>query len=121
VYTRSLEQEVLRLRANETKILGETRRLYAELNDLKKLVVQHGIELTATRENPQVKNGIPMSASHEDVLDVNIRITNTKHRRRQIQVFRPSRHPQDDPAISVNHSSLSPHRKLHVIVVYHYR
>lgn len=121
MYTRSLEQEVLRLRANETKILEETRRIYAELNDLKKLIAQQGIEVTATRENPQTVNGIPVSASHEDVLDVNIRITNTKQRRRQIQVFKQSPHSQADPTTSVNQSSLSSYRTLHVVVVCHCR
>ena len=121
MYTRSLEQEVLRLRANETKILEETRKVYAELNDLKKLVAQHGIEVTATRENQQVENGISVSTSHENVLDVNIRISNTKQRRRQIQVFKRSPHPQADPATSVNQYSLSSYRTLHVVLVYHWR
>ncbi|KAF1997697.1 hypothetical protein P154DRAFT_524575 [Amniculicola lignicola CBS 123094] len=42
-YIKSLETEVLQLRTNESKILQETRNLYAEITRLKRILDHHGI------------------------------------------------------------------------------
>lgn len=85
-------------------------------------MAQHGIKAPAIQGQLQLNDGSPsMSASDEEVFDLNIRITNTKERKRQIQVFRPSPHAQHDLANSSKQSSLSPYRTLHVAVVCHSR
>lgn len=88
-YTKSLEQEVIQLRANEARILQETRTLYAELMAFKKLMTQHGVQLPATHGQAQHKSAsTSISASDEEMFNLSIQFTSTKQKRRQICVYK---------------------------------
>ncbi|OCK76870.1 hypothetical protein K432DRAFT_334922 [Lepidopterella palustris CBS 459.81] len=50
-YIKSLEYEVLQLRANEAKIMNETKSLYTEIGKLKGILTAHGIELPSNQIN----------------------------------------------------------------------
>lgn len=121
-YTKYLEQEVVQLRANEARILGEMRRIYEELAEVKNLINLHGIKVPATHGQSQLNAGFAsLPASDREIFDLNIRITNTKQKRRQIQVFKPSFHDQHDPVTGFNQTSPSQYRTLHAILVRHSR
>jgi hypothetical protein len=114
-YTRSLEQEVVRLRANEANFLRE-------LTELRALMVYHGIEVPKTQGHLQPSNGsASLFTSGEDVFELNIRLTNTREKRRQIQVVKPSSHTQHNLVASSKQSSLSPYRTHHAVVFCHSR
>jgi hypothetical protein len=91
-YTKSLEQEVIQLRANEAKILQETRKLYTELTAMKQLMASHGIQVPASFAQNYDIGPTSASSTEEEVFDLSIRITNTKQKRRQICVYKPSGH-----------------------------
>ncbi|KAF3006080.1 hypothetical protein E8E13_011057 [Curvularia kusanoi] len=110
-YTRSLEQEVLQLRANEAISLKETHKVYAELTKLRKLMAQHGIEITTSPGQSKPSEGVGASSpgSDEEFLDLDVRLTNAKLRGHQIQVFKPSHHAQHDQATASTSLSPSPY------------
>lgn len=45
IYIKSLETEVLHLRTNEANLLQEAQGLYAEINQLRRLLTEHGVQL----------------------------------------------------------------------------
>jgi beta-xylosidase len=85
-YTKSLEQEVIQLRANEAKIMQETRKLYAELTALKNLMASNGIQAPTSFKNDIA----PTTEYPSEEFDLSIQITNTKQKRRQIQIYKHS-------------------------------
>ncbi|EAT79551.1 hypothetical protein HBI56_053580 [Parastagonospora nodorum] len=91
-YTKSLEQEVIQLRANEAKIIQETRRLYAELTALKNYMASNGIQVPPSLTQDVVSTSASPS---DDVFDLSIRTTNTKQKRRQIQIYKHNDHQHD--------------------------
>ncbi|KAF3040395.1 hypothetical protein E8E11_007468 [Didymella keratinophila] len=73
-------------------------------------MVQHSVEAPTTQGLLQLNDGsASWSAGHKEIFDVNIRITNTKEKRRQIRVFKPSTHAQHDLAASLKQSPPSPY------------
>jgi hypothetical protein len=99
-YTKSLEQEVIQLRANEAKILQETRDLYTELTALKKLMAQHGIQMPITHTQGQHESALSSASSSEEVFNLSIQVTSTKQKRRQIRVYKQSEHGGGHPSAS---------------------
>ena len=113
-YTRSLEQEALQLRADETEFLRE-------LSELRLLMAQSWYQCSCHSKTVPAGWRKYLSASDEEVFDINIRITNTKEKRRQIQASKPSSQSQHNRAISLKQSPVSPYRTLYVVVVYYSR
>ncbi|KAL5114617.1 hypothetical protein ACEQ8H_007522 [Pleosporales sp. CAS-2024a] len=65
--------------------------IYAELTALKKWMAQHAITVPPAQEQWQLQDGLASSSSSDqDVLDLDVCITNTKQKRRQMQVFKPT-------------------------------
>ncbi|KAF2177238.1 hypothetical protein K469DRAFT_697436 [Zopfia rhizophila CBS 207.26] len=91
-YIKSLENEVLQLRTNESKILQETRSLYAEIGRLKALLDQHGIPHGLPQGHPlQALPSQPSdSSSHPSVSSISI--LPNPHHKQQLHV-RDSRRP----------------------------
>ncbi|KAH7381419.1 hypothetical protein DE146DRAFT_670553 [Phaeosphaeria sp. MPI-PUGE-AT-0046c] len=81
-YTKSLETEVVQLRANEAKILQETKRLYTELTALKKIMTDHGLQV------PDLSHLLvsPPGSGAEETFDFNLQISKGKNKQRQIRV-----------------------------------
>ncbi|OAK96584.1 hypothetical protein IQ06DRAFT_44788 [Phaeosphaeriaceae sp. SRC1lsM3a] len=83
-YTKALETEVVQLRANEAKIIQETKRLYAELTTLKKIMVDHGLQV------PDLSQILvsPPATGVEEAFDFNMHISKGKNKQRQIRVWK---------------------------------
>lgn len=81
-------------------------------------MTQHGIEVPVAHRQLQLNAGIAsLSASEGEVFDLNIRITDTKKRRRQIQVSKPSFNDQHDPPTGLKQASPSQYCTLHLVVI----
>jgi hypothetical protein len=118
-YTKSLEREVVQLRANEAQILQETRRLYAEITTMKRVMAAHGIEVPTIEPNATDQNqpGVAVSldvTNPNEVFDLSIRVTNNKQKHRHIHVHRhasPGTNQKSTPsdAFDISHSSECTH------------
>ncbi len=107
-YVASLEAEVVQLRANETRILHETKTLYAEVRALKKLLESNGIPIPTSLQDTTVQLGqldiqSPQSARStppEPSFTLNI-VQEKKgwHRRKQIYIQKspPPAQPEQVP------------------------
>ncbi|KAL5375007.1 hypothetical protein DPSP01_011497 [Paraphaeosphaeria sporulosa] len=51
-YVKSLESEVIQLRANEARLFQETKTLYAEINAMKTLLARNGIAIPSSVSSP---------------------------------------------------------------------
>lgn len=80
-YIKSLEEEVVQLRANEANIANETRKLYSENAALRNLLLQHGIEPPPHVEISDTSQSL---ADPDDAVTVSIAKDRGKHP--QIQV-----------------------------------
>ena len=69
-YIKSLESEVLQLRTNEAKILQETRTLYTEIEKLKDIILQHGIELPPLNDNSALQPLVKSTSSANSVISI---------------------------------------------------
>ena len=69
-YIKSLESEVLQLRANEAKILQETKTLYTEIRKLKNIILQHGIELPPLNDNFAPQPLVESTSSANSVISI---------------------------------------------------
>jgi hypothetical protein len=118
-YTKSLEREVVQLRANEAQILQETRRLYAEITTMKRVMAAHGIEVPTIEPNATDQNqpGVAVSldvTSPNEAFDLSIRVSNNKQKHRHIHVHRhasPGTNQKSTPsdAFDTSHSSECTH------------
>lgn len=61
IYIKSLETEVLQLRTNEANLLQETRSLYGEIGQLKRLLTELGVQLPLEGANLAA----PVPVDHE--------------------------------------------------------
>jgi hypothetical protein len=96
-YTKSLELEVVQLRANEAKILQETKRLYTELTALKRLLAENGIQVPPIFDQGQPGLAVSVDVrSHEETFDLSIQVTNSKQKQRRIQLQNPQSGPLGD-------------------------
>ena len=69
-YIKSLESEVLQLRTNEEKILQETKILYTEIEKLKNIILQHGIELPPLNDNSAPQPLVESTSSANSVISI---------------------------------------------------
>lgn len=69
-YIKSLESEVLQLRTNEAKILQETKTLYTEIEKLKNIILQHGIELPPLNDNSALQPLVESTSSANSVISI---------------------------------------------------
>jgi hypothetical protein len=90
-YTKSLENQVVQLRANEAMILQESKWLYSEVTALRQIVAAHGMELPSSIVPSQPGVAVDFR-SHGDAFDLSIRFTDSKHKQRQIHVERLPTH-----------------------------
>ncbi|KAF2690691.1 hypothetical protein K458DRAFT_326498 [Lentithecium fluviatile CBS 122367] len=84
-YTKSLEAEVVQLRANESRILHETKTLYSEISVLKNLLVANGIPLPASGSGALPSAGNPSAGEvPEQTFDLSIREAKARNRQERI-------------------------------------
>ncbi|KAF1974469.1 hypothetical protein BU23DRAFT_461515 [Bimuria novae-zelandiae CBS 107.79] len=90
-YIKSLETEVVQLRANEARLFQETKALYAKLSAMKKLLATNGISVPLEQPQGVGDAGVDFSdQSSEELFEFNISKT-TKHQQERIQVRRQSK------------------------------
>ncbi|KAF1348362.1 hypothetical protein EJ07DRAFT_141799 [Lizonia empirigonia] len=88
-YIKSLEQEIVHLRANEGRIMQETRGLYAQIETLKRLLTENGTQVPAEKLQAYQK-----SASGQDILDGSFELSietmekQVQHRQQRIRAQR---------------------------------
>jgi hypothetical protein len=90
-YTKSLENQVVQLRANEARILEESKWLYSEVTALRQIVAEHGMQVPSTIVPSQPGVAVDFR-SQGDAFDLSIRFTDSKHKQRQICVERLPTH-----------------------------
>jgi hypothetical protein len=109
-YTKSLENQVIALRANEARIIQETRWLYSEVTALRQIVADHSIQAPSTTISNQPGVAVDFR-SQGDAFDLSIRFTDSKQKQRQICVEKlPSsdHHNQYEQQQTALHNGSSP-------------
>jgi len=86
-YTKSLESEVVQLRANEARILQETRALYSEINALKNTLRQNGIPVPNAGLQG-LDNASHEIASGDLLFNLSIQDARSKHDHQRIRIQR---------------------------------
>jgi hypothetical protein len=90
-YTKSLENQVVQLRANEAMILQESKWLYSEITALRQIIADHDMQLPSSIVPSQPGVAVNLR-SQGDAFDLSIRFTDSKHKQRQIHVERLPTH-----------------------------
>jgi hypothetical protein len=86
-YTKSLENQVIQLRANEAKILQESKWLHFEVIALRQIIADNGMHVPF--HTVQSQPGLAVDfRSQGDAFDLSIRFTDSKRKSRQICVER---------------------------------
>jgi hypothetical protein len=77
-YIKSLESEVIQLRANEARILQETKALYSEVSALKRLLEHNGIPIQSAGCQPH-EDAQDECTSDDHQFNLSIRDASAKH------------------------------------------
>jgi hypothetical protein len=85
-YVKSLETEVVQLRANEARILNETKGLYAEITVLKRLLVENGIQVPTSIPG-QLSSGATSSAGEGSEQTFDLYIPSAKQTNRKERIY----------------------------------
>jgi hypothetical protein len=102
-YTKCLENEVVQLRANEARIMQETKTLYAEINLLRNTLRQNGIPVpTALQQN--LPGTVPGMDLGEPTFSLSIKNATSKseHQRIHIRKNVANVHTQDQTPANIN-------------------
>ncbi|KAJ4302717.1 hypothetical protein N0V90_001607 [Kalmusia sp. IMI 367209] len=86
-YIKSLETEVIQLRANEARLFQETKRLYTEMSVIKNLLLENNIPIPP---GPQISDNINLDDS-EETFEFSIRSISTKLKEQRIHVRKQTR------------------------------
>lgn len=116
-YTKSLELEVIQLRANEAKIMQETKMLYAEITNLKSMLMRHGIEVpvsnissaeeqTIVTDAPEFELYIPKTTTKGQHQRIHVQPKTARDRRRQQQPTGPREDSGELIDVSLSNFSL---------------
>lgn len=105
-YIKSLELEVVQLRANEARLSQETKALYTEIRVMKNLLVINGIPVPSPP--PQSTNDDPAPQDTEDVFEFSISTVSTvssktSQEQERINVVRQTRRKKSGYAGSTAH------------------
>ncbi|KAJ5630307.1 uncharacterized protein N7484_010407 [Penicillium longicatenatum] len=98
-YFKSLEAEVLRLRANEVNLLARVQTLNDHVNLLQRTLEQHGLSEVAalTEKSETINGGVPDSAMNKEPIQCSGQLSNGVNSRdladMDIELTDPSTHP----------------------------
>lgn len=109
-YTKGLENEVVQLRANEARIMQETKELYAEIRLLKNTLRQNGISVPNTGQQG-FSGAVIDGALGEQSFSLSIQDARSKSEHQRIHIQKnvanvQQRHQESTPSTADVHGTL---------------